>query len=83
MGLWVPARAVPALLLPVVAERTGCVPTWMVLTCSCGGVTEIDAHRRGRTGAALTGIQCAAHKWAYLSKPGGGCGDTRGAVVCT
>ena len=25
--LWVPARAVLALLLPVVAEHTGCVPT--------------------------------------------------------
>ena len=55
-GVWVPARAVLALLLYVVTERTGCVPTWVVLTCGCGGVTEIDAHRRGRTGAALTGM---------------------------
>ena len=34
-GLWVPARAVLALLLALVAERTGCVPTWVVLTGGC------------------------------------------------
>ena len=60
-ALWVPARAVLALLLYVVAEGTECVPTWVVLTCGCGSVTEIDAHRRGRTGAALTGIPCEAY----------------------
>ena len=82
-GVWVPARAVLALLFWVVAERTGCVPTWVVLTCSYGGVTEIDPHRRGRTSAALTSIQCEAREWAYFSRPGGACGDTRGAVVCS
>ena len=55
-GLWLPARAVLALLLYVVAGRMGCVPTWVVLTCGCRGVTEIDVHRRGLTGAALTGM---------------------------
>ena len=34
-GLWVPARAVLALLLALVVERTGCVPTWVVLTGGC------------------------------------------------
>ena len=71
-GLWVPARAVLALPLPVVAERTRCIPIWMVRTGGCGGVTEIAEHRRGRSGAALTGIPCEAHKWASSSRPGGG-----------
>ena len=49
MALWVPARAVLALLLLGADERTGCVPTWVVLTCGCRGVTEVDVCKRGRT----------------------------------
>ena len=55
-------------------------------------MTEIAERRRGRRGAALTGIPCEAHKWAstarhggdaYCSRPGGGCSKTRGAKVRT
>ena len=45
----------------IAAERTGCDPTWVVLTCGSGGVTEMDLHRRGRTGAAIKGIPCEAY----------------------
>ena len=90
--LCVPARAVLALLLPVVAERAGCVPTWMVQAGGCGSVTEIAERSGGRRGAALTCMPCKVHKWAsmarpgggaYCSSPGGGCSKTRGAKVRT
>ena len=51
----------------------------MVLTCGCGGVTETAEHRRGRSGAALTGIPCEAHKLASLSR----LQQARGASVRT
>ena len=44
-GLRVPARAVLALLLAVVDERTGCIPTWVVQTGGCGCMTEIADSR--------------------------------------
>ena len=44
MAEWVPVRAVLALLLQVADERTGCVPTWVVLTCGCREGVEVDVH---------------------------------------
>ena len=53
-------------------------------------MTEIVERSTDRGGAALTGIPHEAHKWAslsrpgggaYCSRPGGGCSKTRGAVV--
>ena len=44
--LWVPARAVLALLLALEAVRTGCVPTCVVLTGDCWG--ERDRERETR-----------------------------------
>ena len=58
MAWWVPAGAVLALLLWVADERTGCVPTWVVLTRGCRDGTDVDVCERGRTGAAFTGIPC-------------------------
>ena len=77
-GWWVPARAVFALFC---SYQLSAPDVLVALTCGCGGVTEINVHRRGRTCAALTRRQCEAHKWAYFSRPAGCCGDTRGICV--
>ena len=44
MGWWVPAGAVLAFLLWVADKRTGCAPTWVVLTCGCRDGTEVYAN---------------------------------------
>ena len=66
---WVSAWAVPALLLWAAKERAECAPTWVVLTYGCKEGVEVDVNdvpdevrarascERGRTGAALTGVQ--------------------------
>ena len=53
---------------PVAGERTRCVPTWVVLTCGCGGVTEMDVHRRRSHRAALTSPPCEAQQRQDVKK---------------
>ena len=60
--LCVPTKAVLALLLPVVAERGCCDPTWVVQAGSCGGVAAIAERSRARRGATVVDAPCVVCK---------------------